>query len=138
MAALFPSILKMSCPSCRESCVFKQPRTLLLKDLGVMHPYCPKCGSSNKVEPGFYFGAAYVSYILMVGLLSGYVSGYFLCFGEIFSHFQRLMVGAIVIALATTPWVFRYSRVLFLYLFVRYKGVGSSSYSDTTEKPSKG
>ncbi|MFM7217812.1 MAG: DUF983 domain-containing protein [Bacteroidota bacterium] len=119
---MLSAILQMRCPACRRAFLFKEPNTFRLRKLGAMHPYCPACGSSNKVEPGFYFGAAYVSYILMVGLLCGYVFVYYLFFGEIFSHFQRLMSGAIVLAVAITPWVFRYSRVLFLYLFVRYKG----------------
>ena len=87
-----------------------------------MHEYCPVCKSSNRVEPGFYFGAAYVSYVLMVGLLMLFVLGYFLVFGEIFEHFWRLMSGAVIIAILSTPVIFRYSRILFLYICVKYKG----------------
>jgi hypothetical protein len=87
-----------------------------------MYEYCPACGSSNRVEPGFYFGAAYVSYILMVGLLLGMVLAYYLVFGEIFEHFWRLMTFAIVLSIVSTPVIFRYSRIIFLYICVPFKG----------------
>lgn len=119
---LFEGMTAMKCPACRSEALFVQPKTFLLKDIGVMHAQCPRCGNNNRVEPGFYFGAAYVSYILMVGLLMFFVSIYYLIFGEIFDHFMRLMTGASLLALLSTPWIFRYSRVLFLYMFVRYRG----------------
>ena len=81
-----------------------------------MHEYCPVCNSSKRVEPGFYFGAAYVSYMLMVGLLMAFVLGYYLFYGEIFEHLWRLMSGAVIIAILSTPVIFRYSRILFLYI----------------------
>lgn len=119
---LFSGMLGMKCPACRSHHLFVEPKTRLLKKIGLIHAQCPACGSNNRVEPGFYFGAAYVSYILMVGLLMIFVMAYYLIFDEIFEHFTRLMTGACVVSLASTPWIFRYSRVIFLYLFVRYRG----------------
>jgi hypothetical protein len=87
-----------------------------------MYDHCPACGSSNRVEPGFYFGAAYVSYVLMVGLLMLVVLAYYLVFGEIFDHFWRLMTVASGASLLSTPLVFRYSRIIFLYICVPHKG----------------
>lgn len=121
-ASLISGVLSMKCPACRRHDVFKTKNPFDLKQVGAMHTYCPACGSSNRVEPGFYFGAAYVSYILMVGLLMLLVTGYYLFFGEIFDHFWRLMFTAASFALIITPVVFRYSRILFLYLFVPFKG----------------
>ncbi|MEY4594756.1 MAG: hypothetical protein RIQ47_1166 [Bacteroidota bacterium] len=112
----------MQCPSCRSHPVFKTTNPYDLPQIADMHPYCPVCGNSNRVEPGFYFGAAYVSYILMVGLLCCLVFGYYLVFGEIFEHFWRLMSIAIGLAIGLTPLVFRYSRIIFLYICVPYKG----------------
>lgn len=126
MNGKYPGLLRgmagMKCPARRSQALFVQPKTFLLKDIGSMHAQCPSCGSNHRVEPGFYFGAAYVSYILMVGLLMIFVFTYYLVFGEIFDHFVRLMSGASILALISTPWIFRYSRVIFLYMFVRYRG----------------
>lgn len=120
--SLLTGILSMQCPSCRTHRIFKTGNPFDLKNVGVMHDYCPACGSSNRVEPGFYFGAAYVSYILMVGLLMVLVGTYYLIFGEIFDHFWRLMFSAIVFSVVITPVIFRYSRVIFLYICVPFKG----------------
>lgn len=122
MASIVPAIASMKCPSCRSHAVFKTNNPYNLKQIADMYPLCPHCGNSNRVEPGFYFGAAYVSYILMVGLLLGLVLGYYLVFGEIFQHFWRLMFIATGLAVILTPMVFRYSRVIFLYICVPYKG----------------
>ncbi|MFM2136572.1 MAG: hypothetical protein RL021_1972 [Bacteroidota bacterium] len=121
-ASLVSGVISMKCPACRMHDVFKTKNPYDLKQVGAMHAYCPACGSSNRVEPGFYFGAAYVSYILMVGLLMLLVTVYYLVFGEIFENFWRLMITATSFALIITPVVFRYSRILFLYMFVPFKG----------------
>jgi hypothetical protein len=124
--SMFASIAAMKCPACRKHAVFIDPNILKLKSIASMYEYCPVCHSSNKVEPGFYFGAAYVSYMLMVGLLMAFVLVYYVIFGEIFNHFWRLMSGAFVLALVSTPLVFRYSRIIFLYICVKYKGENHS------------
>lgn len=115
-------MLTMQCPACRSKSIYKTTNPFNLKNVGAMHEYCPACGSSNRVEPGFYFGAAYVSYILMVGLLMILVGIYYLVFGEIFEHFWRLMFSAIALSVVSTPVIFRYSRVIFLYICVPFKG----------------
>lgn len=120
-ASLLTGILSMKCPSCRKHDVFKTKNPFGLKQVGAMHAYCPHCGSSNRVEPGFYFGAAYVSYVLMVGLLMVLIGAYYLVFGEIFEHFWRLMAMASGFALIITPVIFRYSRIIFLYICVPFK-----------------
>ena len=119
--SLISGVLAMQCPACRSHAVFATSNPYDLKNIGSMHPICPNCGSSNRVEPGFYFGAAYVSYILMVGLLCMLVFGYYLVFGEIFEHFWRLMISGIVFAVLSTPVIFRYSRIIFLYICVPLK-----------------
>lgn len=131
---LFTSILAMKCPSCRQHPVFRHANAYDLKKVGEMHPYCPVCGSSNRVEPGFYFGAAYVSYILMVGILIAMVFVYYLIFGEVFEHFWRLMISATLLSIGLTPLIFRYSRVIFLYICVPYKGVSGNEQKATRVK----
>jgi len=126
-SSLLSAILRMKCPACRSHEVFRTRNPFDLKRVSLMYEYCPTCGSSNRVEPGFYFGAAYVSYILMVGLLMGVVLAYYLVFGEIFDHFWRLMTVAFVFSVAITPVVFRYSRIIFLYICVPFKGKAKTS-----------
>lgn len=77
------------------------------------------------MEPGFYFGAAYVSYALMVGLMIITAAIFYLVMGGIGDYIWTFLGIATAVAILTTPLVFRYSRVIFLYICVKYKGVPS-------------
>jgi len=60
MAALLSSIISYRCPKCRHSKIFAEPfvfnKPLEMKD------HCPHCQQKFEPEPGFYFGAMFVSY----------------------------------------------------------------------------
>jgi hypothetical protein len=79
-----------------------------------MNPSCAKCEASFEPEPGFYFGALYVSYAFTVGL-------FFLAWAIL--HFfgdppDWVYISSITIsAILFIPISFRYSRILFLYWF---------------------
>jgi hypothetical protein len=82
-----------------------------------MYEQCPHCGASFLPEPGFYFGAMFVSYALTVGLFA--FVGLFL---YIFFHPSDVVyfVWITIAAILFTPFSFRYSRVLFLHWFGGY------------------
>jgi uncharacterized protein (DUF983 family) len=61
------SIFKLKCPKCHEG-EFFESRLYDLKKLGHVLEECPTCKTSYVPEPGFYFGAMYVSYALGVAL----------------------------------------------------------------------
>lgn len=83
-----------------------------------MNEKCPECGASFEPEPGFYFGAMFVSYGLTVGLFA--FVGTILYF---FVHPTDLgyVIWITIAAILFTPFSFRYSRVLFLYWFGGYR-----------------
>jgi Protein of unknown function (DUF983) len=82
-----------------------------------MNEECPHCGASFNPEPGFYFGAMFVSYALTVVLFT--FVGVMLYF--LFQPSDTVYVIAITLsALLFMPFSFRYSRVLFLYWFGGY------------------
>ena len=61
------SVFRMKCPRCHEGDFFiSHPYNL--KKAGDIHENCPNCGLKYSKEPGFYYGAMYVSYALGVGL----------------------------------------------------------------------
>jgi Protein of unknown function (DUF983) len=83
-----------------------------------MNETCPNCGASFSPEPGFYFGAMFVSYGLSVGLFV--VVGLALYF--LFHPSDTVYVSVIAVAaILFTPFSFRYSRSLFLYWFGGYR-----------------
>ena len=62
------SVLKGKCPYCHTGDFFiSHPYNL--KKMGDIHEGCQLCKHTFNPEPGFYFGAMYVSYALGVGLL---------------------------------------------------------------------
>src|SRR5947209_1498918 len=98
-------ILLQRCPRCREGRMFRSTFS--------MNDPCPVCGMAFEREPGYFFGAMYVSYGLSVLILS-----------PIFFTLQWLLPGwpgTLVVLLAAlaylpfTPAVFRYSRVIWTY-----------------------
>lgn len=83
---------------------------------------CEVCGQKMEIEVGFYYGTGYVSYALTVALLAATFIGYWILIGLSYkdnSIFYALGT-AIGISLVTQPWLMRLSRVLYLYMFVRY------------------
>jgi hypothetical protein len=119
---LFRSMMTMKCPSCHRQAIFKYPNPYNLKHMGKMHERCPVCGQNFRMEPGFYFGGAYISYALAVlaNLVMLYVLSLFR--GNLFNHGTEVIITIILTTLLVSPIVFRYSRVMLLYIFVRYKG----------------
>jgi uncharacterized protein (DUF983 family) len=75
---------------------------------------CPVCGLDlDRGDPGYFTGAMYVSYALaipLVALLT--LIGYFII--PSWSLF-RLVVMASILCLPLVPWIWQYSRVIWLY-----------------------
>lgn len=109
------AIAKSKCPQCQSGKLFNYP-FYNLKKFMEMDSHCKVCGLKYEVEPGFFWGAMYVSYALTVGLmlvLGGLI--FFFSGGKAgFWTYTLPIVGSLV---ASSPITFRYARVLMLYLF---------------------
>lgn len=101
------------CPKCREGNIFK---TSLwnLSGFWKMNGNCSHCEVTFEPEPGFYFGAMFVSYALSVALFATIgVALYVLGNPADWVYLTAIAVGAVLF----TPFSFRYSRILYLYFF---------------------
>jgi hypothetical protein len=78
-----------------------------------MNACCPECGLVFEREHGYFTGAMYVSYGLGIPAICLFT----LVFWLIFPTWQiwRLVLAAWVVFLPLVPWVFRYSRILWIY-----------------------
>lgn len=120
--ALLPSILKMKCPNCRKGHMFCNKSIFPLSELLKMPEHCEVCGQPMELEVGFWYGTGYVSYGLSVGLFFFNLLWYWLIFGMSYadnSIIYYLITSTIIVMLAQ-PWLMRMSRVLYLYMFVKY------------------
>jgi hypothetical protein len=119
--SMLPALAKMKCPRCRQGNVFKNQNPYHLKQVGDMHDLCPVCKLNFRPEPGFYFGGAMISYPLMVFFNVLVVLAYYFITGNIFDQPLLLMTLLAFATVLAAPVVFRYSRIIFLYILVRYE-----------------
>lgn len=114
------SILKCTCPRCHTGKMFEEFTLSKPSSLISMHKYCSQCNQSFEPEPGFYFGAMFVSYALNAAL---FISVWVMI-ELIFDNYSlfHLLLGIGLVALLSFPWVFRVSRSIWISLFVSYKG----------------
>ena len=117
------SLLGFRCPKCGKGDLFVQPNAYRLKDIAEMHPNCSACGEDFLREPGFYFGAAYVSYALTVALWVALLVA-LLCFDAwgwiefgMFTHAELYLGLGIALLLGLLPLLYRLSRSLWIALF---------------------
>lgn len=108
------AILEAKCPRCRKGDMFQYPFPKVLK-FYKMHTHCPICNLRFEIEPGFFFGAMYISYAFTSALLLG--TAFFIYY--LFDDPRMIVYIAVVplVALLFLPLFFRYSRVVYMYLF---------------------
>ncbi len=111
------SIFRMKCPQCHEGDFFISHPYNLLK-AGDIHEHCPNCGLKYSKEPGFYYGAMYVSYALGVALFVTLwvVMNLFL---SIESTGLQIFV-VIAVTLVLTPYLYALSKIIWANFFIRY------------------
>ncbi len=113
------SVFTGTCPKCNEGRVFIYRNPYNLKHIGKMNRRCDKCGQDFLPEPGFYFGAGYVSYALGVAIavtISVAMSPW-IPFFKNFELYATVIIGTILIL---TPALFRASRLGWLNFFFKY------------------
>ena len=115
---LLKSILKFKCPSCRNGDLFICKNPYRLKYLNKMYERCSYCNLKYSLEPGFFQGAAYVSYALQV--LNCLII-FNLLFWTNLVHWKVIVYIIIIFLVLITPYVVVLSRCIWLYLFIPYK-----------------
>jgi len=112
------SILFNKCPRCQEGDFFKRQNAFNLKTFDQMHKKCPVCGEDYEPEPGFYFGAMYVSYALYVAFtISVFVPFVLLLELDVVTFLYVLLPGIVLL----TPLFFRLARRIWINFFVTYR-----------------
>ena len=119
------SILGMKCPACRKGFLYKNKSVFPLGKMMDMPEHCPVCGQKTELETGFYFGTGYVSYALSVALFAINFVWYKIIFGISFADNSPFyyLITSVCLVLLLQPWLMRISRVIYLFGFVKYRGV---------------
>lgn len=112
------SILFFKCPACHEGDFFVS-HPYNLKKAGDIYESCKICQTKYSKEPGFYYGAMYVSYALAVAFsISLYVILNVLKFDftiEQFILFYSLLI------LFSTPFIYALSKIIWANIFIKIK-----------------
>ena len=115
------SILKFKCPHCHEGEFFKSRNPYNFQNLSATFDRCPKCKRKLYIEPGFYYGAMYVSYALGVAhVVTFWVASLVLDLEIEFWNFI-ILVGTFLILL--TPLYYALSKIVWANLFLNFKGL---------------
>lgn len=110
------SILNMKCPRCHEGDLFDTGSFSFSKPFD-MPGNCPKCGQKYFLEPGFYYGAMFISYILTGWFCLIFVGTLMLVFKLSWqTTFVLLLLGIGVLFV----WFFRISRAIWININVKY------------------
>ena len=112
-ASTAAALLALRCPRCHRGPLFKHSAASL--HFTDMYDACVVCEQTFEPEPGFYYGAMYLSFgfaVMIFGLVG--VSLYNFA-GDPDTWVYVAVI--FVVTLVTTPLVFRYSRAMMLYFF---------------------
>jgi len=111
------SVLRRKCPSCHEGDFFiSHPYNL--KSMGDIYESCELCKHTFNPEPGFYFGAMYISYAIGVALLV-FVWVVLAIFNIKIDIISRI-ISISVLWISLAPLIHSLSKIIWANLFMSY------------------
>jgi len=110
------SVFNNKCPKCHHGKVFSKNSSYDLKHLFKMEKKCDHCDEIYEKEPGYFYGAMFVSYTL-----SAIIFFIFLVLDFTIFHLGlSLLLILIPAVLIFSPVTFRWSRLIWLNFFIRF------------------
>ena len=108
------AIAECKCPRCRQGDLFQETIGKFWKNRS-MYKKCTVCNLTFEPEPGFYYGAMFISYgvSVVVSIVSGVVLFYFFNDPDMWVY----LLTVLVLMLLASPISYRYSRSLMLHAF---------------------
>jgi len=112
---ILESIFKYKCPRCRQGDIFTKP--FKITSPLEMPDRCSICNQKMQPEPGYYFGAMFISYI-WTGFLFLFIIAF--CLMVLDWTINQSFLLLIFIAALSYFWIARISRSIYIHLDVRY------------------
>ncbi|HLP10517.1 MAG TPA: DUF983 domain-containing protein [Flavobacteriales bacterium] len=116
----------MKCPHCRTGKLFKKRWPKNYTELVDLNETCPVCKHSALIEPGFFYGSMYVSYMINVGVLVSTWIAFTLFVGSVFDYTWTFLSIVIFLMLVLWPYAFRLARSVWAHMFIPYKDKSTS------------
>jgi uncharacterized protein (DUF983 family) len=116
----FYAITKMKCPRCHEGNLFPGHNHFSYSKFTQMYKSCDVCSQSFEPEPGYYFGAMFVSY----GINSAIFVAVWVLLALTMEEVTLTMMMAVIVllVLGLLPFNYRLSRSIWINLMVKYQG----------------
>ena len=134
------SVFKHRCARCRTGDMFLLKGSYNLKKLLKMNVRCPECGQFLELEPGFYYGTSYVSYVLTVALSASTFVAWWVVIGLSLNDnrfFWWLGTNSFLL-IVCQPFLMRLSRALWLAFFIKYNSNWRTEKAEDPERMVKG
>jgi uncharacterized protein (DUF983 family) len=112
------SIFNNKCPYCQEGDFFISSNPYNLKKSGETYEKCKVCGEPFSKEPGFYYGAMYVSYAITVAifLIVWFATSYIF---PLFGVTPKVLIVVSLIVLLG-PYIYFISKLIWANMFMHY------------------
>lgn len=124
----FSAFINGRCPRCQTGHIFQT--SVLHKKFKNVNEFCPHCQVKFESEPGFFWGAMYFSYAVVVGMCI--VLG--IVFYSIYEQPPLFLTSGIIIGtiLLLMPGILRLSRMLMIYVAAPYRKFDPTTQSKET------
>ena len=119
----FYSIFLLKCPTCHDGRLF-ETGTFSFKRPFDMPKHCSSCGQDFMPEPGFYYGAMFISYIFTGFFSIGFVA---LLHWVVGWSINASFVALLAVFAVFFVYIFRLARSIWLNINYHYKPEASKS-----------
>lgn len=110
------SVVHCKCPKCQEGNLFIEKNPWKFNTMLTMPDRCPNCDQDFTIEPGFYYGALWMSYPLVVVIAISLLVPLWL-WPEAYVWILSVMI---VFLFLIQPMLMRWGRAIWLNVFVSY------------------
>ena len=112
------SILTGTCPKCQNENMYVEKNPYNLRKVLKMDENCSHCGLKYQLEPSFFYGAMYVSYGLNVSIG---IAAFIIAFVFLNLDIKTSFISIIAALILLYPLVLRWSRNIYINMFVSYQ-----------------
>ena len=115
------------CPRCHQGKVFANRNPYNIRETLHMKSDCDHCGLHYEREPGFFYGAMYVSYAITAIILFIWLVSDLLWLHQ---EPEVLFGWVVLTVLLTFSLIFRWARIIWLNFFIRFDKLKYGSKSE--------
>lgn len=118
MMSKMNSIVKLKCPQCNKGNLFEEPGLFQYSKILKMPEKCANCGQVFELEPGFWIGALWTSYPIIVLLEMPFL---ILAVYSKDISIVGIILAMILVLLVFYPLILRLGRSIWIHIFVSKK-----------------